>query len=205
MKKILITLLSLSLLLGCSKKDLVHITENSTIVAFGDSLTYGYGANHSESYPEFLKRKINFNVINEGVNGNTTQDGLQRIESVLSEHTPTLIIIGLGGNDMLRKIPEETTKENLTKMIKISKDKGIQVVLLATPRPSIFGAITSLSDATFYKIIAKENNVPLIENVYSKWLSKEEYKSDLIHLNAKGYEKVAEDIYDFLKKHGAIN
>lgn len=204
MRKIIIILIVALLSTGCSKKTLTPIDHNSNIVAFGDSLTFGYGASPAESYPSILKSKINKNVVNAGVNGNTTQDGLDRISDVLDNYKPSLIIIGLGGNDMLRKVSEETTKENLRKMIDISRDNGVQVVLLATPKPSLMGAFLSLSDADFYKKIAKEKNVPLIEDVYSKWLSKQEYKSDLIHLNAKGYEKVAETIAEFLKSSGAI-
>lgn len=204
MKKILITLIISILATGCAKKSLTPIPNDSKIVAFGDSLTFGYGANSNESYPKILQNKINITVINEGISGDTTTDGLERIHEVLEKNSPSMILIGLGGNDMLRKINEEKIKNNLRKLIEISQDKGIQVVLLATPQPSLMGIFTSLSDAEFYKEIAKEKNVPLIEDVYSKWLSKSEYKSDPIHLNAKGYEKVAEQIAEFLEDEGAI-
>lgn len=204
MKKILITLIISILTTGCAKESLTPLPNNSTIVAFGDSLTFGYGASPNDSYPSVLKNKINMTVINEGISGDTTEDGLDRIYEVLEENKPALILIGLGGNDMLRKISEEKIKANLKKLIDISQENGVQVVLLATPKPSLIGAFTSLSDADFYKEIAEEKNVPLIEDVYSKWLSDQEYKSDPIHLNAKGYEKVAEHVAQFLEDAGAI-
>lgn len=204
MSKTLLILFLAILTVGCSQKSLSPIDEGSNIVAFGDSLTFGYGASPNESYPEKLKSKINRNIINEGVNGNTTEDGVSRINEVLETYSPSLIIIGLGGNDMLRKVDEETTKNNLRKLIDISKTSGAEVILLATPRPSIMAALGSLNDAEFYEDIAKEKEVPLIENVYSELLSKPQYKSDPIHLNAKGYDMVAENIAKFLKESGAI-
>jgi lysophospholipase L1-like esterase len=205
MKKFYIILLTSIFLWGCSKKESIKISEDSTIVAFGDSLTFGYGASQNESYPNVLKEKIGINVVNEGISGNTTKDGVNRIEAVISEHNPSLILVGLGGNDMLRNVSEEETKENLSKIIKISQSKGIQVILLATPKPSGLGLIGYLSDAEFYKELAEQHNVLLIEDVYSKWLEKNEYKSDQIHLNSKGYQKVAEHIAEFLKEENLIN
>jgi lysophospholipase L1-like esterase len=204
MKKILITLMISILTTSCSEKSLTPLSSNATIVAFGDSLTFGYGAPTDKSYPKTLEEKINRTVINEGISGETTSDGLARIKEVLEQDKPSLIIIGLGGNDMLKKINENIIKNNLREMIEISKSSSVQVVLLATPKPSLIGVFTSLNDAEFYKEIAKEKNIPLINNVYSKWLSKSEYKSDPIHLNEKGYEKVAEHIAEFLKDNGAI-
>ncbi len=206
MKKIFFVLIaSLFVLTACGKKDLLPISQEGKILAFGDSLTFGYGASTADSYPVKLEELIDRKVINEGINGNTTEDGLRRIESVINEHNPSLIIIGLGGNDMLRKMPEDNIKQNLSMMIEIAKKENIQIVLLATPRPSGLGLVGFLEDAKFYEEVAKNNSVPLIQNVYSKWLSKNEYKSDPIHLNAKGYQQVAEDIADFLKSSGAIN
>jgi len=193
------------LLVGCSKEKLSKINPSSNIIAFGDSLTFGYGAPENKSYPEILKKIIHINVINEGVNGNTTKDGVDRITDVIDEYNPSLIIIGLGGNDMLRKVSESEIRTNLIKMINISKSKKIQVVLLAIPKPSTLALVGYLNDAEFYKEIAKENKVILIDGVYSTWLSKKEYKSDMIHLNEMGYEKVAEQIAEELKNLGAIN
>lgn len=206
MKKIFFVLIaSLFVLTACGKKDLLPISQEEKILAFGDSLTFGYGASPFESYPSRLEELIDRKVINEGINGHTTVDGLNRIEGVINEHNPSLIIIGLGGNDMLRKIPEDNIKQNLSKMIDIAKKQNIQIVLLATPKPSGLGLVGFLEDANLYEEVARNNNVPLIKNIYSKWLSKNEYKSDPIHLNAKGYTKVAEEIADFLKSNGAIN
>ena len=150
MKSFTYILLVFVLLVGCSKEKLSKINPSSNIIAFGDSLTFGYGAPENKSYPEILKKIIHINVINEGVNGNTTKDGVDRITDVIDEYNPSLIIIGLGGNDMLRKVSESEIRTNLIKMINISKSKKIQVVLLAIPKPSTLALVGYLNDAEFY-------------------------------------------------------
>lgn len=193
-----------NLLLGCSNKKMERLPVDATILAFGDSLTFGYGAPQTDSYPVKLSQEIQRKVINAGVNGDTTEDGLNRIEQALNEHNPKLIIIGLGGNDMLRGVNPDTIKNNLKRLIEISQKQGVRVILLAEPQPNGLALIAGLSDSNIYEEVAKETDTLLISKVYSKWLSKQEYKSDLIHLNAKGYEKVAKDIAEFLKDKGAI-
>ncbi len=204
MKKIIL-LFAMFCLSACSKVEVEPLDKQDTIVAFGDSLTFGYGAYAGFSYPEQLSKIINMKVINSGVNGNTTSDGLARLSNVLEEHKPKLVLLGLGGNDMLRKVPEQTIVSNLTSMIQKIKSKNIQVVLLATPRPSLLSSIGYLSDADFYKDVAKKESVLLIEDIYSSFLSKAEYRSDLIHLNQRGYELVAKKIADFLEDNNYID
>ncbi len=204
MKKIILLFLVL-LMSACSKVEVEPLARNDTIVAFGDSLTYGYGVYAGFSYPEQLSKIIKIKVINAGVNGNTTKDGLNRLSEIMDEHKPKLVLLGLGGNDMLRKVPDQTIIDNLTNMIKQIKAKNAQVVLLATPKPSLLGSVGYLNDASFYKDVAKKENVLLIEDIYSQFLSKQEYKSDLIHLNQKGYELVAKEIAKFLEDNNFIN
>lgn len=200
MKKIILSIVILCLS-ACSKK-ITELPENAKIVAFGDSLTYGYGASPEESYPARLEYLINRKVINSGVNGNTTKDGLNRLEEIINMK-PSLVILGLGGNDMLQKKPTIETINNLKQIIEKLKEKNINVILLAVPKPSIFGLVGGLSDADFYEKIAKEEKIELISS-YSKNLSKEENKSDPIHLNAKGYALVAEDIAKKFKEFGLV-
>lgn len=195
---------SFLILTGCAQEKLAFLGPSDKIVALGDSLTYGYGAKQEEAYPAVLSKNTGRIVINEGINGDTTAGGLNRVQEIIDREQPALIILSLGGNDMLRKVPETTTIDNLSKTIDIIKGNNIQVVLMAEPRPSAVGAAIGLSDADFYKDIAKDKNIPLIENTFSKYLSKQEFKSDLIHLNAKGYELVAKDVEEFLRKADAI-
>jgi lysophospholipase L1-like esterase len=200
MKKIILSI-AIICLSACSNK-MNELPQNAKIVAFGDSLTYGYGAIPEQSYPAKLEKIINRKVINSGVNGNTTKDGLDRVESII-EMNPSLVILGLGGNDMLQKKSTTETIKNLKEIIEKLKQKNINVVLLAVPKPSVFGLVSGLSDADFYEKIAKEEKIELISS-YSKHLSKEENKSDPIHLNAIGYNLVAEDIAQKFKSFGLI-
>lgn len=192
------------ILTACSQQKLTFIGPSDKIVALGDSLTFGYGASPEESYPAILAKNTGRVVINEGINGDTTTGGLNRVQEIIDRENPVLIILSLGGNDMLRKVPEDKIIDNLNKTIDIILQSGIEVVLLAEPKPSAVGVAIGLSDAEFYLRIAKDKNIPVIEDTFSEYLSKEDLKSDLIHLNNKGYALVAKDIEDFLRKSDAI-
>jgi acyl-CoA thioesterase-1 len=193
-------------LASCSNHDdVIKLKNDATIVAFGDSLTYGYGAASSDdTYPNKLEKIIGYSVINEGINGDTAQAGVKRIRSVVQEHNPDLVIVSLGGNDMLRK-QDKNLEENLSKIVDYLISRNIQVVLLAEPQPSMAFLVSSLNDAEVYQKVANKYNIPLIENVFSKYLADYKYKSDTIHLNSKGYEMVAEDVAQELKSFGYID
>lgn len=193
-------------LAACSDHDdVIKLENNSTIVAFGDSLTYGYGAlSRDDTYPSQLEKITGYTVINAGVNGDTAHAGVKRIRKVVQEHNPELVLVSLGGNDMLRKQDKEL-EANLSAIVEYLISRNIQVVLIAEPQPSIAFLVNSLNDAEVYQTVAKNYNIPLIENVFSKYLSEYKYKSDTIHLNSEGYELVAEDVAKELKSFGFID
>jgi acyl-CoA hydrolase len=193
-------------LTACSDHDdVVKLENNSTIVAFGDSLTYGHGAlSDDDTYPSQLEKITGYTVINAGVNGDTAHAGVKRIRKVVQEHNPELVLVSLGGNDMLRK-QDRDLEANLSAIIEYLISRNIQVVLIAEPQPSIAFLVNSLNDAEVYQTVAKKYNIPLIENVFSKYLSEYKYKSDTIHLNSEGYELVAEDVAKELKSFGLID
>jgi acyl-CoA hydrolase len=193
-------------LAACSDHDdVIKLENNSTIVAFGDSLTYGHGAlSNDDTYPSHLEKITGYTVINAGVNGDTAQAGVKRIRKVVQEHNPELVLVSLGGNDMLRKQDKEL-EANLSAIVEYLISRNIQVVLIAEPQPSIAFLVSSLNDAEVYQIVANKYNIPLIENVFSKYLSDYKYKSDTIHLNSDGYELVAEDVAKELKSFGLID
>lgn len=199
--QLIIIILTVMTATACGKKSDAFLLSSDVIVAVGDSLTYGYGTTLDKSYPSVLSKKIGMTVINEGINGDTSIGVLNRIEDIIKNHNPRMIILGIGGNDMLRRTPREETIRNINKTIEIIKAANIIPIILAEPEPSIFGAtVGSLSDADFYKEIASKQNVFIIENTFSKYLSNNDYKSDPIHLNEKGYALVAKDVRDFLVK-----
>jgi acyl-CoA thioesterase-1 len=202
----MVVLSSTLILTSCSEQeDVIKLENDTTIVAFGDSLTYGYGVNTmDDSYPSKLQTIIGYTVINEGLNGDTARNGKSRIIHVVEEHDPDLVIVGIGGNDMLRR-QDKNLENDLSEIVEYLIERHIQVVLLAEPQPTMAFLVNSLSDAAVYEKVASKYNIPLIENVYSKYLSDFKYKSDAIHLNALGYNLVAEDIADELRSLGLID
>lgn len=196
---LLILLLSLSLA-GCGKSPkLPALPPEATLLAFGDSLTYGTGASPAESYPAILATLIKRPIINAGVPGETTTDGLRRLEDELDGAKPDLLILCLGGNDFLRKQPENITIDNLRAMLVQARSRNIPVLLVATPRPGL-----GLSTPAFYSELAKEFGIPLEAESLEEILSDSTLKSDLIHPNAQGYRKLAEALAALLDQAGAI-
>ncbi len=173
------------------------------VLALGDSLTAPHGVRPGEDWPTLLAQKTGWQVINGGVSGNTSADALARLPALLDEHQPQLVLITLGGNDMLRKLPAGQTVANLERMLDMARSKGAKVVLLATPKPSLAGAVfNSLSPPEFYAEIAKDKKVPLIDEAIPKVLSDTNLKGDQIHPNAAGHAKLGELIHADLKKIG---
>ena len=193
-------MLAAALLTACSKGPQVPaLGSNDVILAFGDSLTYGTGASSTESYPAQLQSLIGRKVVNAGLPGEVSADGLQRLAGVLDETQPKLLILCHGGNDFLRKLSEAEAAANVRAMIKLAKDKGIGVVLLATPKPGF-----SMSPPDFYAAIAEEFSIPFNDNAIGSVLRDNAFKSDLVHPNAQGYAQIAETLAKLLKKSGAI-
>lgn len=207
MKRLSLSILFSLLLCACHKDyNLKPINPSTQIVAIGDSLTYGYGSTSPEkSYPSELSKMLNVKIINEGINGDTTEDVLARLDEILNQETPNLVLLSIGGNDMLRRTPNNIIQSNLISIIEKLKQKNVEVVLIAQPEPTLF-ALNGISahDAPFYEQVAKQENISLIPNVWSDLDKHPEYHSDKIHANDLGYALVAQQIYKQLKKLGAI-
>lgn len=193
-------LLLATLLTGCGKDPQVPALRNDDVIlAFGDSLTFGTGASPAESYPAQLQALIGRTVVNAGVPGEISADGLARLPDVLEEVKPTLLLLCHGGNDFLRKQSEATAAANVRAMIKLARDKDIGVVLIATPKPGL-----TISPPAFYAEIAKEFSIPFNDDALTSILRDNALKSDLVHPNAKGYAQFAQALSKLLKKSGAI-
>jgi lysophospholipase L1-like esterase len=196
-----VLLFALALVAGCgdSVPQLAPLGANDVIVAFGDSLTYGTGANEHESYPAVLAQLIGRPVVRAGVPGEVTAQGLRRLPSVIDEHQPRLVIVCLGGNDMLRKIGEGEIKRNLRDMLTMLSQRGIAAVLVGVPKPAL---VTRAPE--FYAELAREFGVPYEGKIVTSVLYAADMKADPIHPNAKGYRKMAEALVELLKNAGAI-
>lgn len=187
---------------ACSESPptLSGLPENAVILAFGDSLTYGSGASDGDAYPRVLSNLIDREVINEGISGETSQSGAQRLPALLDEYRPDLLILIHGGNDMLRKIPVQETIDHLNSMIAEAQQRNIGVIMMGVPKPALF----LLDSAEFYRTIAEQNGIPADLNTLPELLGSTEFKSDPVHLNPAGYRKLAEKIRDLLIKAGAL-
>ena len=146
-----------------------------------------------------LETLINRKVINAGVPGEITREGLLRLPQLLSRHQPDLLILCHGGNDILRKLDMVIAKNNIQQMIDLAREQQIQVILIAVPEFGLF-----LDPAPIYQEIAEENNLPILLDALSDILSSSRLKSDHIHPNSIGYQQLAENISDMLVRSKAV-
>jgi lysophospholipase L1-like esterase len=191
----------LLVLVGCDGggMSVPPLRPNSTILAFGDSLTFGTGAAPELSYPAQLERLITINVVNAGVPGEISVEGARRLPALLDEYEPDLLLLCHGGNDILRKLDRAQLRENLLRMYEAADQRGVKVMLIAVPQPGLL-----LNDAGFYQQLADELKIPLVADVLSGILKDNQYKSDPVHPNGAGYRKLAEAVAERLKGLGAF-
>jgi len=178
-------------------KDISHevvLKEGSVILAFGDSITYGYGAEYEFSYPKQIEKKTALKVINAGINGELSSEGLIRLPKLL-ENKPDLVILCHGGNDILQKLPSQELKNNLLAMIKLIKQSGAEVLLVGVPNFNVL----SFTTQDIYSEVAEETNVLFEDKVLTYIELHRALKSDYVHPNGKGYEMMADTFIELLK------
>ncbi|HYU68528.1 MAG TPA: arylesterase [Burkholderiales bacterium] len=189
-----------ALLAACGgQPKLPPLAPDAVVLAFGDSLTFGIGANPSESYPTRLEALIRRKVVSAGVPGEASAEGLARLPLALDEAKPQLVILCHGGNDFLRKLDEARAANNIRAMVRLARSRGAEVVLIGVPKPGLLP-----SPAGFYADIAREFRLPYEAKALKKILTDNGLKSDLVHPNAAGYARLAEAIAALLRKTGAV-
>jgi len=199
-RRYLLALVAVFLLAACERAPtLSRLSPHDVILAFGDSLTHGTGASEDTAYPAVLASLTGRTVINAGVPGDTTTSALRRLPEVLAEYRPRLVLLCLGGNDMLGKQPESTTENNLRLLIQTIRASGAEVVLIGVPEPKLFGGAPD-----FYARVRRDMRLPLEDEVFNEVLKDNRLKSEPIHANAAGYRVVAERLAEFLRKAGAL-
>lgn len=192
---------------GCGRKAprLDEVPAGATVLALGDSITYGTGSTPEASYPSVLARLSGWKVVNAGVPGDVSSGALQRLPGLLREHQPRLVLVGIGGNDMLRQMPAADTRANIQRICEEAAAAGAQVVLIAIPQPSALAAVArSLGDHAMYEELAAELKVPLHAGGWAGVLSDPALRSDQIHANARGYEVFAQGLADTLREAGLL-
>lgn len=180
-------------------------SDRPKIVAFGDSLTAGFGLLEKESYPYLLQERLNqegydYEVVNAGVSGDTSLGGLERIDWVLEMENVQILILELGANDLLRRMPVADMKRNLAKIIEKAQAKNVKVLLCGMLAPPAVGAEYQREFQMAFPDLASEYKVAflpfLLENVA---LNKDLNQADGIHPNAEGTRIMTENIYQALK------
>ena len=174
-----------------------------TIMLYGDSLMAGYGLNQNENLSSALAAKFNLKetavlIINASVSGNTTSNGLARLDWSLGE-SPNIVILCLGANDMLRGIDPKYIKENLNTMISKINESGSKVILAGMRSPKSMGGIYQQRFDQMYKEIAEEHDLTfmpfLLEGIA---LEKKYLQNDYKHPNALGIQVMANNLYPYI-------
>lgn len=174
------------------------------IDCFGDSITAGYGVEPGRAYPDDLQadldnRGYQYHVVNSGIPGNTTKDGVDRLKAVLALH-PAIVIVEFGGNDGLRGIPIADTRRNLNTIVGTLLQAGSKVILAGITLPPNYGAdyVQQFND-TFTEV-ATRNHVPVIPNIYAHvYTVPGAIQDDGVHPTAKGAQLVADNFLPLLK------
>lgn len=174
--------------------------DRPVIVAFGDSLSAGHGAETGASYPDFLQKELDaagfrYRVVNQGISGDTTSGGLSRVNQA-TELKPYLVILELGGNDGLRGLPLEVTRDNLDKMTAAFLAAGAKVMLAGMTLPRNYGPDYVKGFEQIYPALEKKHRITrmrfLLEDVAMKPGLMQE---DQIHPTAAGNKIVARNVF----------
>jgi acyl-CoA thioesterase-1 len=169
------------------------------LVCFGDSLTAGHGTDPGHAYPDFLQsdldqRGYHYRVVNLGISGNTTKDGVARLPEVLSLH-PSLAVVEFGGNDGLRGLRIDDSRANLDHIVSALQHAGIKVALAGITLPPDYGPDYIRQFNETYTVLAKKYRVPLLpfllNHVYGQ---PGMMQRDQTHATAKGNEVVAQNV-----------
>lgn len=206
-RAVLLAPLAAALLAACGRKPkkAAALPAGTPVLALGDSITFGTGAGTGASYPSVLAGLTGWKVVNAGVPGDTSAGALARLPELLQEHAPALVLVSIGGNDFLRRLPLAETRANLRGICEAAVTAGAQVVLVAVPEANAMAALArSLADHAMYAELAAEMKLPLYAGGWAAVLSDPALRSDPIHANGEGYGKFARGLADYLREIGLV-
>ena len=193
------------LLWACSRQPIRGrpVAAGATVLALGDSLTHGTGAAPEASFPSVLAGLTGWAVVNAGVPGDTAAQALERAGPLLQSHQPALVLLCIGGNDLLRRMDEATTRSHIQRTVALAQAAGAQVLLIAVPRPTLAARFTGkLSDHPMYGELAEALRVPLHRQGWAEVLGDDRLRADAIHANAEGYAAFARGLMATLRATG---
>jgi acyl-CoA thioesterase-1 len=172
----------------------------------GDSLSAGFGIGQDESWVALLRKRLNdqgygYTVVNASISGDTTTSGLRRLPRALETHRPAVVIIELGGNDGLRATPLATVRDNLDRMIRLSREAGAEVVLAGMQIPTNYGAGYTEGFARIYPELARNHDVSLVEFFLDGVaLDQNLFLPDGIHPNAEAQPRLLDNVWPALEQ-----
>lgn len=180
-------------LAACGRKQkALAVPAGASVLALGDSITFGTGATAQTSYPAELATITGWQVVNAGVPGDTSAGALARLPALLKELSPRLVLVSIGGNDFLRRLSPAQTQSNIRRICQLATAGGAQVLLVAVPEVSALAALgVALSDHPIYGEVSAELKLPLHAGGWAAVLGDPELRSDPIHANARGYAEFA--------------
>ncbi len=176
-----------------------------TVIVLGDSLSAGYGIKLQEGWVKLLEQRLaskgyGYRVVNASISGETTQGGLARLPRALSTHKPDIVIVELGGNDGLRGLPLATSRDNLRRIIELSRDAKARVVLVGMIIPPNYGPRYGQQFRDMYADLAKTYSLPFVPFFLDKVaLEPGLMQDDGIHPNAKGQPQMLENLWPKLE------
>lgn len=196
--RIVVALLAVALAACGRSIDRDPIAAGSTVLALGDSLTYGTGASPHSSYPAVLEELTGWRVENAGIPGETATQACERVADLLELHKPALLLVLVGGNDFLRRLPESGVREALAACHAHASSASVPMILLPVPRLGWGG----VANAPLYAETAKALDVPLLDAGLADLLANPSMRADAVHLNGQGYRAMARNVADRLVELG---
>jgi acyl-CoA thioesterase-1 len=175
-----------------------------SIVAFGDSLTSGHRLPRTEAYPAVLESLLReaglpFDVVNMGVSGDTTADGVRRLDEALARK-PQILIVAFGANDGLRGVSVTSVRSNVDRIVGAARERGIEVLLCGMEALPIYGLQYTLDFHEIIPGVAARHNVPLVPFLLRGVIGNPDLMSrDRIHPNAAGARAIAANVFTYLR------
>lgn len=174
--------------------DIANINSGgATIIAFGDSITKGFGVGEENAYPVIVSREIGFPIRNAGFEGDSSASALSRLEEDVFAHDPWIVIVFLGGNDFLKRTPGSVVREHLSQIIAKIQERGAIVVLVGIE------TVVIEDYSKIYRDLSKQYRTAYVPDVLRGIIGHNELMVDAVHPNEKGHEIIAERILKVLK------